>query len=123
MDWTQILVILVAYTGFGAGYALRRIAPEEVRDGRKYFLILEKLLLVAAFVPALYVSIVSFSLFWLLICLIGLITALYARGRYKIAALALVLGLLIVSTQNSPLYALEASMVFLYGLVGGTLAR
>ncbi len=123
MDWTQILVILVAYTGFGAGYALRRIAPGEVRDGKKYFMVLEKVLLVAVFVPALYVNIVSFSFVWVLICAVGSVFVVYSQSRYKIAALAVVFALLIISTQNSPLYALEASLVFLYGLVGGTLLR
>src|SRR3989344_4659754 len=120
MEITVFLVVLVPFSGFGFGYLLRQIAPEEVSSGKKYFLVLEKVLLVAAFVPALYVNVLSLAVVWILLIIVGGILVFTLR-RFRLAAIAVVFALLIISTKNSSLYLLEASLVFLYGLLSGTL--
>ena len=122
MDWTHFIVILVAFSGFWAGYWLRRIAKEEVKEGRKYFVLLERALLAAVFVPALYVSLMSMAVVWVLVVAVSLVLT-FTIQRFKLPVIGATLILLLMATQNSSLYLLEASLVFLYGLPGGTLVR
>jgi hypothetical protein len=121
MNLIHFLVILVALSGFLTGYLLRRIAKEEVRDGKKYFLMMEKILLVAVFLPALYVSLMSMAVVWVLVITISLVLT-FTIKRFKLPVTVLVLVLLLTLTQNSSLYMLEASLVFLYWLPAGTLS-
>ena len=69
------LVSFVALLGFPAGYVVGWIAKEELRQGKKYFLILNWLLLIAVAVSAVYFIESSFqdSLFLLLAALVFLL--------------------------------------------------
>src|SRR3989344_1764710 len=86
-----ILVILTSLSGLGIGYLLALISPEEMKPGKNYFLIMEKVLRVLVFVPALFFGAVYDSWFILLLVVLAVSFLLKFRGRLVLLYLAFIL--------------------------------
>jgi hypothetical protein len=117
----QILIGVVAFLGIFFGHGLRLIAAEEVKAGKKYFVYFEKILLV--FVLGLTAYIVRDSpavLFVLFLFLIGLLVFPFAK---RIVFVYLMFVIVLALGAGSGLYLVQASLVFLYGLIAGSLLK
>ena len=123
MPLNQLLVGGVALLGIALGVLLRLLVPEEAAKGRAYFTMLERVLLAAAFVPAVALRVIARQ--WLVVAPLAvlLVVVLLLRFRWRIVLNAAVLAVLLVLTASDEnLFLLEASLIFLYGLPAGTLA-
>ena len=120
----ELLIILASFAGIGFGYALTYIAPEEIGPGRKYFLLLERILLGACTLPILYFLVIheNYVLGLLALLIVGglFFLPLYSRVSLFCLLYAVVIALLGLDIQTQ---IVQASLVFLYGLPAGTLLR
>lgn len=120
----HILVILVSFAGLGVGYLLALLSPEEMQPGRRYFLILEMIFRILAFIPVLYFSIMHSGLLFLLF-FGGMAMSFFIRDftlRLILLYIAFI-PLILITAENFSIYMLQASFVFLYGLPAGTLMK
>ncbi|MEW6063073.1 MAG: hypothetical protein AB1571_01745 [Nanoarchaeota archaeon] len=102
---------LLSFTGLLIGVLLAKLSPEEVKPGKKYFIILKKLVLLSIIITLVY-----YTKFLFLSFFIGVLFAYFFNYAY------LYLGLsLIVSVISKQFNLLIASFIFIYGLPYGTL--
>ena len=109
-----LFLVIIPLLGLIFGYILRKIAPEELKQGEKYFLFLRKILLFI--IVILLIDKISLSLPIILVFLAGMIPAVFLRLRY------LYLGLAIVSALQFPheRMLLILAIICIYGLPFGT---
>ena len=123
MELIQFLVPIIAFLGFPFGLFLSFLSPEEMKPGEKYFRLIQNLLLVFIlffildyYSSPLIVSIMITTLFFL--------GVFYWRNKHKSITLYIILAvLLFLSSDNSSLFALESSLIFMYGLPSGSLIK
>ena len=120
--------ILIALLGFPLGFILTLIAPEELKDGKRYFLILKHtffaLLILTAVVLLLYTGHYSFLalpvLYPVLYCFLHHQKLLSAEAFNYAFFLLLYFSLYYL---HAPYLIIFSSLVFLYGLPAGTLLK
>ncbi len=114
-----ILTLLIALSGFLVGLILKKIAEEEIKPGRIYFIWMQNILLILAIIFFTY----SFNLNLLLLIGIGLIiTGAVVLFRPKaIIGYPVLLILFILSIKNTNLLMIISSIIFLYGLPSAAL--
>ena len=116
------LASIISYFGLLAGIMLVRMAPEEQKPGKKYFILVKKMLffLMIAFLLFYYRINVLLTLSALLF--IGIIIA---AGKLKLEKSALAyffLGIIFfLSSKTADLFAIESVLVFLYGIPAASL--
>lgn len=105
----QYLIPVIAFLGLIAGIVLKKTCEEEIKPGKPYFLLLQKVVIVTLIIALLYTTLSNTLLYFILI-LIGIITAIFFTHTYFYLGLALL-------TLNP----LIATLTFIYGLPTGTL--
>ncbi len=108
----KILVFLISLLGLVSGIILAYFVKDEIKPGKKYFIVLEKAILIfLGFVLILrFIKLDKF----ILIFIIGLFAGLILRKAY------LYLGIILASFGGFPLI-IFASLTFLLGLPKGAL--
>jgi len=111
---------LIAFSGLLMGTMLVKIAPEEQKPLEKYFILARKSLLLAIFIfLAFYYTGKMFYISTLIGYFVFLLFVEYRiRDSFKKSMLAYaVLGILLfLSMENTNLFAIESSLILLYGL-------
>jgi hypothetical protein len=123
----EILMLLFACTGIIFGVILAMIAPEELKLGKKYFLLIKKVLFVILFffinyllyIGETYTLMVIFSILAIILFVIELTIwkKVYEIANYII----FLIPYFFVGDQNSKL--ILAVLIFIYGLPTGTLIK
>lgn len=117
---TYILAAIVAYLGLAAGICVGWLSQEELKPGRKYINAVQDVLL----------SLVVLSLVYYTWNLIGAIIAaviifiilFFFKRRIRSWIIYSVLGaLFFLSATNDTMFAVNASLMFLYGIPAGSL--
>lgn len=98
---------LLSFIGILIGILIARYTKEELKQGKKYFLWIERISLISIFLIILF----SFKLSLLII--IGLAAGYFLPIEY------LAFGLILISSENIAI----ASLVFIYGLSCGSLLK
>src|SRR3989338_523141 len=118
---TYFLASIISYLGLLAGVILVKMAPEEQKPGKKYFILIKKLIffLIIAFLLAYYKINLIYSLLTLLFA--GMIIA---GGKLEKPEFAyFFLGIIFfLSGKVTGLFAIESVLVFLYGIPAASLA-
>lgn len=110
------LLSFVSYSGIFFGSLLIFIAPEEQKPGRKYFLLMQKMVLGLIIIVLLY----NFSKINLLLSILLFIFAILKNTNNYFVYL-LFIPLLYISFKNTNLALIMATLIFLYGLSAGSL--
>lgn len=119
MQTNQILASTVAFLGLFAGTALAYFTKEELEEGKKYFLLMQKIILIIIFAIFLnYFNLNVYLKFFLYLVAI-LVVAFIELSHYVVYFLFL--PVLLVTSKNAQIFAIEASLVFAYGLPTGSL--
>lgn len=111
---------LVSYSGLLIGILLAKIAPEEQKPLEKYFIFSRKLLLSAIFVFLVFYFFNNYAN--LVISIIYVVFLFFIEYRIndslkKSIIVYQLLGIIFfLSSKNANLFAIESSLVFLYGL-------
>ncbi len=127
----QILILLFSLTGFLFGLILSFIAPEELKPGKKYFILIKEILFYLIIFFSFFIFIYFKNYYFILIPLIYLILnlILVKKKKYLLEEILnysffiLYLILLIIISLKSNLSLILPSLIFFYGLPSGTLAR
>lgn len=117
----QILFLLSIVVSFPLGFFLAKYTQEEVKQGKKYFIWLEKIL----FISIIIVSFVYFFLyqrrFLILPVLLVSLFFFIQKTKYRLLNFSVFI-LVILFTKGTVIYYL-AALTFLYGLILGTILR
>ena len=115
-----LLASIISYLGLLAGVMLVKMAPEEQKPGRKYFILIKKIIffLAMAFLLAYYRINLALSLLALLF--VGIIVASRKLEKSEFAYFFLGIAFFL-SGKITGLFAIESVLVFLYGIPAGSL--
>ena len=119
---SYFLASLIAYLGLLVGLILIKMAPEEQKPGKRYFILLKKILFFILFIPILYfygINII-FSL-----ALLSFVAALMLGNKLKLDKSYLVYFLLgiffYLGSRFIELFVVEAVLILLYGIPNASL--
>lgn len=119
---SYFLASLTAYLGLLVGIILIRMAPEEQKPGKRYFILLKKILFFAILaLPLYYFKInIIFSLGWL-----SFVAGLMLINRLKLSKSYLIyflFGILFyLGSRFIDLFVMESVLIFLYGIPNASL--
>ena len=109
------LLTIVTYIGIFCGVVLSFISPEELKPGKRYFLIMQKILL----------FLMSISLFYhitFINIILSLTIVLFAIiQKNSFIAYLLFAIIIFINVQNIALVTIISVLIFLYGLPTGSL--
>lgn len=111
MFW-QIFIPIVAFLGLILGILLAKISPEEMKPGKKYFIIFRNVLL-----PIISIILFYFSNYNILFFIVGLIIGYFIKLDYFYFGLVLAFAFYV----SKEILFILASLIFIYGLPTGTL--
>lgn len=116
------LAAIIAYLGLFVGFILAIIAKEELKAGKKYFLFLQRIILLLIFVFLL----IFIKLSYILVLLVLVFIMVYLLKRKKefneLPYIYLILSIIFyLSSKKLDLFLIESSLIFLYGLPTGSL--
>ena len=123
MEFIQFLAPIIAFLGFPIGLFLSFLSPEEMKPGKKYFKLLQNLLLVFIlfFVFDYYAIPLLISIVLTVAVFLGVF---YWQNKHKSVILYLILAVLIyLSSKDTSLFAIESSLIFIYGIPAGSLLK
>ena len=123
MEFLQVLAPIIAFLGFPLGLFLSFVSPEEMKPGKKYFELIQNLLLVFIlfFVFDYYTLPLIISI---ILTVTVFLVVFYWQNKHKSIILYLILAVLLYLSSNNPsLFALESSLIFMYGLPAGSLLQ
>ncbi|MFH0977795.1 MAG: hypothetical protein V1837_00695 [Candidatus Woesearchaeota archaeon] len=115
-DLQFLLVGVVCYLGLLAGLIISLLSKEELKPGRKYFVLLQHAILIVSLVIFLYSNELNIFLVITLGALLALLLALTSKVSQSIVAYPFMALFLSLSRYNSSLFFLLAALAFLYGL-------
>lgn len=113
---TKVLIACIAFLGLLVGYLLTFLAKEEIKPGKKYFIIVERAILIM-------LALVLLSQVWatktfIIPFIIGLVMGYFLKIRYFYLGLALAASV----TLSMEVFVLVASLIFLHGLPYGSVS-
>ncbi len=111
------LASLIVFVGIPTGIIVGKIAKEELKDGKKYFLRFQSILfaLIVFFVLELYKVHIVISI---IASLLVLFLSIKIKEKYAYIIFAVVLAL---SIKRIDFFVIESALIFLYGLPTGSL--
>lgn len=108
---------IASFLGLFAGFVLIKIAPEEQKPLQKYFDLLRKIILFLIFAFLIFYYYGDWLYFIVLISLIAFLLLIeYKLKNHAILTYAILGILFYLSSRNISLFAIESSLIFLYGL-------
>jgi hypothetical protein len=114
------LVSIVVFAGLFCGWIVGRIAKEELKPGRKYFLLLEKFIFSAVFLVAIIFVVNNI---WLSVVFFGaLVYLLGSEGVFKEIIVYVLFGVVFYLSIEK-LFLLQAALMFVYGFPAGSLEK
>ena len=119
---SYFLASLIAYLGLLVGIILIKMAPEEQKPGKKYFILLEKILFLAILALPLYYFKINIILS---LVLLSFVAALMLGNKIKLNKSCLVYFLFgiffYLGSRFIDLFVIEAVLIFLYGMPNASL--
>jgi hypothetical protein len=108
----MIMILIAGLIGLLSGYALSLIAPEELKDGKKYLIILRRALFVAISLIILY-GLWSTPIYFILVLISMIILTYLIEWKsifFQIFVYALFIGIQFLINQE-----IITTLLFLYG--------
>ncbi len=115
------LVALIISLGLLSGRIIAGIAKEEIKQGKKYFLILQKILFCTVVFLLMYFNKTNVHYTWIG----GLVIFAYLSWFKKIPSyiISVVLGILLYLAALTDNFLLISAIIFLYGFPTGSLIK
>lgn len=116
---TYFLALMVSFLGVLIGAVLNFIAKEEIKAGKRYFILLKKILLILMVIVFInYLKLNIFLRILLYLLLIILLSLRDSKSYFIYPALGF---LFYFSSLDKNLLLTQSSLIFIYGLPCGTL--
>ncbi len=126
---SEMVIFLFSVSGIIWGYLLALIAPEELTKGKKYFVLVKRIILGLMIVLVNYYlyllkEYLFLIIFTLLIIFLFLMEVVFVPKRkvYELLIYSLILSSFFL-ISDSDFRLILASLIFLYSLVSGTLLK
>lgn len=127
----QLFVLPLSLLGFLFGIILALIAPEELRPGKKYFLLIKKILFCFILLLPLFLFIYLKNYYFVLIIIIYLVLyflilrkkKFWLKEIFNYSFFIITYLVFIILNLKNNLIIILPSLIFLYGLPAGTLFR
>lgn len=117
----QIITIIIIFLGFPIGIILAKLSPEEMKKGKKYFKVIQTTLMV--FILFFLFNYFNLSILISLPITLIVFFLLFYWPKEKSFLFYLILPLIIYFSKINPnLFALQSSLIFIFGLVTGSLS-
>ena len=108
--WNTFFIVIYAYLGIVAGFVLSKIAPEEIKPGRRYFNYAHFFLLLFLILFVYFFGLIDINIFSFALVFIGVIIGFFEANIF------LFLGMGIVFFSNE-LAIVFATITFVYGMI------
>ncbi len=119
---SYILAAILSYLGLLIGIILIKMAPEEQKPGRKYFILLKNILFFFIIALVLFYYGVNTILSLALLCFIFVLLVKKKLYLEKSAGVYLLFGFIFYfSSKILTLFVLESALIFLYGIPNSSL--
>lgn len=116
------LAAIMSYIGLFIGFFLAIIAKEEIKPGRKYFLFLQKIILLLIFIFLLLFIKLNYILILLILIFIIIYLLKTKKEFNELPYIYIILSVIFyLSSKKLSLFVIESSLIFLYGLPTGSL--
>ena len=116
MDLIQyILILLVCFLGIAFGFILSLIAPEELRQGKRYFDWLARILIFL--IMLFFIMSTTMTMFPIIFLVIVILIVLFARKSYLDYLYPLMGIVILLTVQDINVLVIESSLIFILGLV------
>ncbi len=119
---SYFLASLTAYLGLLVGIILIRMAPEEQKPGKRYFILLKKILFLAVLAFSLYYFKINLILS---LGLLSIVAGLMISNKFELSKSYFVyflFGIIFsLSVKFTGLFILESVLIFLYGMPNASL--
>ena len=122
-----ISTLLLSYLGLGAGIALAIITKEEILSGKRYFIILQNMLIIITVLTTIYFLETPW-LIWIILIGYAFLIPLIKKQRKKSFLIYLLLAIIFwASSQPNALFPIKlffpivGSLIFLIGFPTGSL--
>ena len=121
------ITLIVGYLGIIFGYILALIAPEELRVGKKLFRIGKFVMFLVIFLLGNYYlsvfsSLIAMSVFSVLMIVMFVLELVYDKRIYELLNYIVFTIPYVIVTDNT-FRLIFASVIFVYGLIAGTLFK
>jgi len=115
----EIVVAFASFTGLFVGSFIASQTKEELKTGEKYFVLLEKVVIIA--IISLLMHLYAFSIWPRVIIYVLAIVVLFLIRPPSITTYSLLGIALYLSSREATMFYWVASLIFLYGLAAGSL--
>lgn len=116
------LASLITYLGIFMGFALAIIAKEEIKPGKKYFIFMQKAILLLIFLFLLIYRKLNYIAASLVLASIMIYLLKTKKKFNKLPYIYTILAVIFfMSSKIINLFIIESSLIFLYGIPTGTL--
>lgn len=116
---TYSLTALITFSGLFIGKALAHFAAEEMVAGRKYFLLMHKIIFVV--IVALLINALNLNPFFRAVIYLVLLAALFFLRMIRSEIIYPLLGLIFFFGSKTELFMAISSLIFIYGFPTGSL--
>jgi len=115
-----ILSVLIVFIGLIIGIIIAKYTEEELKAGKKYFSILQKLLLFVIFI--LFLFFLKIKMIYIIIdCVLFIILLIVIKLKKNIIAYNLLAIVLFLTAKNDIFFIYLSGLIFLYGFPTGSL--
>ena len=116
------LTTIILYVSLFIGFLLAIIAKEEMKQGKKYFIMLQKVILILLF-SFLLIYLRLSNILTVIVLIAVLIPLLKSEKNINVSPyIYLIFGVILhLSSKILNLFIIESSLIFLYGLPAGSL--
>ncbi len=116
------LAAIVSYLGLFIGFILAIVAKEELKQGKKYFIFLKKMILLLIFIFLLLFIELNYILILLILAFIIIYLLKTKKEFNESPYIYIILSVVFyLSSRKLNLFIIESSLILLYGLPTGTL--
>ena len=127
-------MLIISLAGFLVGFILSIISPEELRPGKKYFILIHRILFSLIIIHSIYFSIYVKQLYLItipasfLVLYLVLLRKRFIKDYFYLKEISnylffIITYFLIITLNGQNFKLLFLSLVFIYGLPAGTLLR
>jgi len=116
----NLLIPFIVFLGFPIGILLSKLSPEEMKTGKKYFHLIQNFILV--FILFFIFNYYNINIFLIILTTIIIFSlSFYWENTYKSTIIYIILAIILyLSSKNTQLFAIESSLMFIFGIPTGS---
>jgi len=116
---TAVIVLL----GFPIGIFLKKVTGKEVKQAKKYFILLKNLLVSAVITVFLFAIYSNFVFLLLSFIILFIVSSSYSKMKYDYVTYLLFLAILFFAQNYIRIFYICSVLMFFYGFVRGSLSE